>query len=232
MEDEFLTPKDAAAKLGCCKASLSAWANKGKIKYISTIGGHRRYNVTEFCKEKAQGAVLQTTNNIQKIKEARDRKFESGGAIYCRVSSHKQKNDLQRQVSDLKSKYPNYQIYTDICSGLKYKRKGLTRLLGHVQEGLIKHVVVAHKDRLARFGTELIKWIIDQAGASIKFENDDTKSSEQELTEDLMAIVHVFSCRANGKRRYQSNDKKRKKEEIDSLQEQNKRRKEHSQIEI
>ena len=76
------------------------------------------------------------------------------------------------------------------------------RLLESVQSGDIKEVVVAHKDRLARFGTEIIEWIATQAGARIIYEDSQCLSSEQELAADLLAIVHVFSCRANGKRRY------------------------------
>ena len=111
----------------------------------------------------------------------------------------------------MQEKYPNYKIFKDVCSGLKYKRKGLQRLLEQVQEGLINKVVVAHRDRLARFATELICWVVKQAGGTIVFLDDDHGSPEQELTEDLMAIVHVFSCRLNGKRRYQNTNSSRKK---------------------
>ena len=75
------------------------------------------------------------------------------GVIYCRVSSTKQL-------------YPKHQVFRDICNGLKYKRPGLSRLLDRVREGIVKEVVVAHKDRLTRFGTELIEWIIQKAGGS------------------------------------------------------------------
>jgi predicted site-specific integrase-resolvase len=74
--------------------------------------------------------------------------------------------------------------------------------LGSVQSGDIKEGVVAHKDRLVRFGTEIIEWITTQAGARVVYEDSQCLSSEQELAADLLAIVHVFSCRANGKRRY------------------------------
>jgi len=76
-----------------------------------------------------------------------------------------------------------------------------------VQSGSIKTVVVAHKDRLARFASELIEWIIHQAGGKLIIQDSGSKPSEQELTEDLMAIVHVFSCRLNGKR---AGEKKKK----------------------
>jgi len=135
------------------------------------------------------------------------------GGIYCRVSSWKQKEDLQRQIDTLQDQFPNHTVFHDICSGLKYKRHGLTRLLEQVQGGLVNEVVVAHKDRLARFGTELIEWILKRAGARLVVLDQATLSPAEEVTQDLMAIVHVFSCRLNGKRRYtgpQSSGTKRK----------------------
>ncbi len=75
-------------------------------------------------------------------------------------------------------------------------------LLESVQDGNIQEIVVAHKDRLARFGTALFEWIATRADACIIYEDNHCLSSEQELAADLLAIVHVFSCRANGKRRY------------------------------
>jgi predicted site-specific integrase-resolvase len=121
------------------------------------------------------------------------------------VSSSKQKDDLERQVQAMQEEFPGYRVYTDVASGLNYKRKGLTRLLEHVQEGLVGEVVVAHPDRLARFGRELIEWIISRAGARLIFQDqivDRPRGSEAELAADLLAVVHVFSCRANGQRRY------------------------------
>ena len=132
---------------------------------------------------------------------------ETKGAIYARVSSKKQEDDLERQIKSLQEVYPGYLVYRDICSGLNYKRKGLTRLLEHVQSGAIKTVVVAHKDRLARFATEIIEWIIN--GGRLIIQSSDNKCPEQELTEDLMAIVHVFSCMLNGKRGASGRKKRR-----------------------
>jgi putative resolvase len=91
------------------------------------------------------------------------------GAIYCRVSSRTQKDDLDRQIKTMQTHFPQYKIYKDIASGLNYKRKGLTRLLEHIQEGLVDKVVVAHRDRLARFGVELFEWSINRAGATLVF---------------------------------------------------------------
>ena len=121
------------------------------------------------------------------------------GGIYCRVSSWKQKEDLQRQIDTLQDQFPNHTVFHDICSGLKYKRHGLTRLLEQVQGGLVNEVVVAHKDRLARFGTELIEWILKRVFLVVL--DQATLSPAEEVTQDLMAIVYVFSCRLNGKKK-------------------------------
>jgi len=130
-------------------------------------------------------------------------KKTSKGAVYCRVSSDKQKDDLQRQVEAMEARFPGYQVFTDVASGLNYKRKGLSRLLERAQSGAIEEVVVAHRDRLARFGVELIEWILRRANARLIFLDQTTKqNSNEELAEDLLAVVHVFSCRLNGKRRY------------------------------
>ena len=116
----------------------------------------------------------------------------------------------------MQEKYPTHQIFKDIGSGLNYNRKGLQRLLASVIKGDVKQVVVAYKDRLARFGVELIEWIIEHHGASLIVENNTVRGSEQELAEDLMAVVNVFSCRANGKRRYRKAESTRAEADQDS----------------
>jgi putative resolvase len=143
----------------------------------------------------------------QRVTQKQKTPATRGGAIYCRVSSAKQKDDLQRQIDQVRETYASHTLFTDICSGLKYKRKGLSRLLERVQAGEFNEVVVAHKDRLARFGTELIEWVLNQAGTSLVILDRDQLSYAEKLTQDLMAIVHVFSCRFKGKRRYKSKHK-------------------------
>jgi putative resolvase len=191
----------------------SNWAT---IAFKTTPGGHHRYDVNSVKESVRKPRSYNLPRTIKSIPETKEPVL---GAIYCRVSSAKQKEDLQRQIQTLREQYPTYQEFSDICSGLQYKRKGLSRLLECVQAGTIKEVVVAHKDRLARFGTELIEWIIKQAGATLIVLDKATLSPTEEVTQDLMAIVHVFSCRLNGKRRYTSSQKKRKSPTGSTLQE-------------
>ena len=199
--DASKTPREAAVSA----STLRKWAKSGTITFSTTAGGHKRYDVSSV---QSSGRVYNFPRTIQKTKEP----VVTKGGIYCRVSSWKQKNDLQRHLQD---QFPDHTVFS---SGLKYKRPGLTRLLEQVQGGLVDEVVVAHKDRLARFGTELIEWILKRAGTRLVVLDQATLSPTEEVTQDLMAIVHVFSCRLNGKRRYNGTRSRGTKRQIGSLQ--------------
>ncbi len=101
--------------------------------------------------------------------------------------------------------YPQAEIITDIASGLNYKRKGLKALLGRSMSGDKLTIVVAHKDRIARFGVELIEWVLQSGGSQLVVLNQSISDPQRELTEDLLAIIHIFSCRLYGQRRYPNN---------------------------
>ncbi|WP_127087849.1 IS607 family transposase, partial [Dulcicalothrix desertica] len=102
----------------------------------------------------------------------------------------------------LKSRYPDAEIITDIGSGLNFKRKGLQALLDRVLSNTIKLVVVAHKDRLCRFGFDIISWLCTRQQTEILVLDQKNLSPEREMVEDILAIVHVFSCRLYGLRKY------------------------------
>ena len=212
----YTTPTATAHELGVSISTIRNWARAGTIAFKTTPGGHHRYDIHSV--QESSRKSPSSYNLPRTTKVTSETKEPVSGAIYCRVSSAKQKEDLQRQIHTLREQYPTHQEFSDICSGLQYKRKGLSRLLECVQAGTIKEVVVAHKDRLARFGTELIEWIIRQAGATLFVLDKATLSPTEEVTQDLMAIVHVFSCRLNGKRRYKSSHKKRKATTDETLQ--------------
>lgn len=128
-------------------------------------------------------------------------------AIYARVSTPKQKKDLENQIDFLK-KYcvmngdnPVF-IFSDIGSGMNESRKGLSDMLDKVIEGTLSKIVISHKDRLTRFGFSYIENICNRYGTEIEIVNlDDDKSFQDELTEDLIAIIHHFSMRFYGKRK-------------------------------
>lgn len=101
----------------------------------------------------------------------------------------------------MRAQFPTHKVITDVGSGINFKRKGLRTLLDEAQRGRIRQVVVAHRDRLCRFAFELVEWILAKGGATLLVQNG-KQDLQQEFSEDLLAIVHVFSCRFNGMRRY------------------------------
>ena len=102
----------------------------------------------------------------------------------------------------MRERFPEHDIITDIASGLNFKRKGLRSVLERVLRREVKTVVVAHKDRLARFGFDLLQWLVESHGGTIMVLNDVSSSPTDELTQDLLAVLTVFSCRMHGLRKY------------------------------
>ena len=120
---------------------------------------------------------------------------------YCRVSSHKQKNDLERQIENVKTymiaKGYCFDIITDIRSWIDYNKKGLNQLIDMITNSEVSTIVILYKDRLLRFGFEIIESLCNKYGTTIEIIDN---TEEQELVEDLIQIVTVFSCRLQGKR--------------------------------
>ena len=123
---------------------------------------------------------------------------------YCRVSSHKQKDDLERQIENVKTymyaKGYQFEIITDIGSGINYNKKGLNQIIDMVTNSEVEKIVVLYKDRLIRFGYELIENLCDKFGTVIEIIDSTEKTEQQELVEDLVQIITVFSCRLQGER--------------------------------
>jgi len=176
----YVSSRVACKQLGVHANTLRKWAKDGKIDHIRTASGQRKYNVNAYL-----GLHVQPTT-----------------ICYCRVSSYKQKDDLQRQVEFMQSKYPNAEIVKDIGSGLNFKRKGLKAVVERAIKGERITLVVAYRDRLARFGFDLIEWIINRNDGKIVVLDKSVFSPEQELTKDLLSILHVFSARLHGLRSY------------------------------
>ena len=123
---------------------------------------------------------------------------------YCRVSSNKQKDDLERQIENVKTymyaKGYQFEIISDIGSGINYNKKGLNQLIDMVTNSEVEKIVILYKDRLIRFGYELIENICNKYGTTIEIIDNTEKTEEQELVEDMIQIVTVFSERLQGKR--------------------------------
>ena len=203
---EHLRLNEAAHLAGVCTATLRNWANQGLVDHYLTPFGQRM-----FHKE----SILALTRGVCPPEQTQQ------DVVYCRVSSKKQENDLARQVALLRTAYPNAMVVTDIASGLNWHRKGLKTILELAMSGRLRSVVVANRDRLARFAFELIEWIITNNGGRLIVHDPSNggleQTSEQELAEDILSIVHVYSCRQMGRRRY------RKRKEYQSTDQANSR---------
>lgn len=123
---------------------------------------------------------------------------------YCRVSSRKQKDDLEHQVEAVRTymiaKGYSFEIIEDIGSGINYTKKGLSRLIDMICNGEVEKVVVLYKDRFVRFGFELIEQICKRYEVDIEIIDHTEKTEERELVEDLVQMITVFSCKLQGKR--------------------------------
>lgn len=167
--------------------TLRNWDKSGKLKpHHLGSNGYRYYSHEQL-------------NELLGIK-ANNRKIVG----YCRVSSNKQKDDLQRQTENmekyLQSLSNDYIIIQDIGSGIDYTKKGLRKLLQMINNQEVEKVVVFYKDRLLRFGFEIVEYVANLNGCEIEVLDSTEKTDEQELVEDLIQIVTVFSCRLQGKR--------------------------------
>lgn len=195
IQKKFLSIADTTKFTGLGYNKLRSLFDEGILAGYTTASGQRRFNIEslqEFC-------------NLSKRDETEESKKIN--YIYARVSSKKQLDDLERQIAFLRDWTVNrgteYHVIKDIDSGINFKRTGLNTILDRALRGVIGEVVVAHRDRLCRFGFELVQSIVEKSGGKITVINDSRNtSSEQELAEDLLAIVHIYSCRQMGKRSY------------------------------
>lgn len=170
--------------------TLRNWDKSGKLTPSHTGSNGYRYYSHQQLKE-----VLNIEDDLEKPKII---------IGYCRVSSNKQKDDLQRQVDNL-TKYLEslnkpYEVITDIGSGINYKKKGIRELLKKINNKEVDKIIILYKDRLLRFGFELIEYMANLNGCEIEILDSTEKTQQEELVEDLIQIITVFSCRLQGKR--------------------------------
>ena len=169
--------------------TLRNWEKSGKlIPDYKTSSGYRYYSQEQV------DAITGNKTNIEN-------RITIG---YCRVSSVKQKNDLERQVQNVKTyllaQGKPFEIIEDIGSSINYNKKGLLELLQKVIDHKVEKIVVLYKDRLLRFGYGLFENIAKSYGTSIEVIDNTEKTEQQELIEDLVQIIALFSCRLQGKK--------------------------------
>ncbi|CAM4295637.1 IS607 family transposase [Bacillus mobilis] len=185
----------AAKELGVTVQTIRVWEKEGKIKSERTEGGHRRYDLNE---------LLRLKDSRQKIK-TEDKK----ALIYARVSTRNKKNDLERQKNVLElfcaAKGWKYTILEDIGSGLNYEKKGLKELIRMIETNQIHTLVLNYKDRLLRYGSEIIFEMCRWHNIDVIILNDEeNKTYEEELVEDVLSIITVFSAKLYGSRSHKN----------------------------
>ena len=174
--------------LGVSAQTLRNWDKNGKLHPHHTSSNGYRYYTPEQL------------NQVMNIKPNLDRIVIG----YCRVSSNKQKDDLERQIENMKlyltSQGKPFEIISDIGSGINYKKKGLKELIRRISQNKVEKVVVLYEDRLLRFGFELVEYIASLYNCDIEIIDNTEKPEQQELVQDLAQIITVFSCKLQGKR--------------------------------
>ena len=195
MEHKY-KPKEASQYIGRSISTLQRLDYSGKLKAHRTTTNRRYYTKEQldtFLGKKAQTRRLQIA--------------------YARVSSYEQKPELQHQLDYIRN-YVNAkgiildQEITDIGSGLNYNRKKWNKLMDLVEENKVGKIYIAYKDRFIRFGYDWFNHFCQKHGCDMVVLNNPSLSPEEELTQDLLTILHVFSSRSYGIRKYQKQIKK------------------------
>ena len=184
--DGFMKRGDASKALKIYYHTLHKLADNKEIEVI-TIGNKKFYNVKKYLDNK--GLILSPAKR---------------NVCYCRVSSSKPREDLERQIKFMQDLYPSYEIIFDIASGLNYNRKGLKKILDYASKNELGELVVAYKDRLTRFGFELIEWMIKKmSNGKIKvLNNNEELTPQEEITKDIISIMNIYVAKHNGLRKY------------------------------
>jgi predicted site-specific integrase-resolvase len=188
--DTTYRPHEFAKLIGKTVTTLQRWDRAGILPAHRAPTGRRYYTHDQYL-------------------EYRGLKAKGAGAtiVYARVSSASQRPDLQNQLAALKDFCQRQAFQVDewieeVGSGLNYQRKQFNRIMEEIELGRVQRLIIAHKDRLVRFGFEWFAAFCQRHGTDLVIVNGDTLSPEQELVQDLLSIVHVFSARLYGLRSY------------------------------
>jgi len=179
-------PHEFAALIGKTVNTLQRWDRTGILPAQRSPTNRRYYTHDQYL-------------------EYRGLKAKGAGAtiVYARVSSASQKPDLANQLAALRAYCQTHEVKVDewveeTGSGLNYQRKHFTRIMEEIELGRVQRLVIAHKDRLVRFGFEWFAAFCQRHGTELVIINGETLSPEQEMVQDLLSIVHLFSARLYG----------------------------------
>jgi len=185
----LVTIGEASKILGVSISTLRRWDKAGRLEPEKTASGHRRYDISKLKPELFREIQQESRKTV----------------AYARVSSHDQKDDLERQKQVLELYCARqgwtFEIISDLGSGMNYHKKGLKRLLNEILSERIGRLVITHKDRLLRFGAELIFAICEAKQVEIVILNQGEDTTfEEDLAKDVLEIITVFSARLYGSR--------------------------------
>lgn len=185
--------KEAALALGVSTTTLRRWDAAGELTAEHTAGGHRRYDLAKIKPELFRAATEPNRRTV----------------AYARVSSHDQKEDLERQKQVLELYCARqgwtFEVISDLGSGMNYHKKGLKRLLEAILEGQVGRLVISHKDRLLRFGAELVFAICEAKNVEVVILNQGEDTTfEEDLAKDVLELITVFSARLYGSRSHKN----------------------------
>lgn len=180
-----------AQRIGRSVSTVRRWEAEGKLTSKRYPSGQRYFDESDVRQLMRGGVEKRLT------------------VVYCRVSSTGQKDELASQITAMELYCRGAGIAVDdwiqeVSSGMNFKRKKFTALLEKIMRGEIAHLIIAHKDRLMRFGFGLFEQIAQENGCQLEVVNQESLSPQQEMVEDLTSIVHTFSCRLHGIRKYQN----------------------------
>ena len=151
-----------------------------------------------------KGTRYYSEEQLRELKNTQFSQREDKVVAYCRVSTKSQRDDLEKQVENVKSymyaKGYSFEVITDIGSGINYKNKGLQELISLIDSNQVTKVVILYKDRLVRFGFELIQLLCELHDVEIEIIDNSEQSIDEELTEDLIQIITLFANRLYGSR--------------------------------
>lgn len=185
------TIEEASNMLGVSKETLRRWERKGKITSERTQGKHRRYK-------------KETIDRLLNKEIIRERMTVG----YARVSTNEQKEDLKRQIQLIENYCSShgykFDIISDIGSGLNYNKKGIKQLIELIESDSIDRLVISYKDRLLRFGSEILFQMCDYRNVEVVIINSMDNTFENELVDDVLSIITVYSAKLYGKRSHKN----------------------------
>jgi len=199
--EQFVKATQIQRRYSVSSATLRRWEKNGKLRTVKSPGGHRLYSNADIQALFGRGLDEKAKARI----------------CYARVSSEHMLPELQSQIEEFKEKFPDHEILSDIGSGLNYQRPHFRALLERVIDGEVEEIVIGHKDRLCRYGYELLEFIFEKTGTRVVIlgQNVEGEEATRELADDLLVVTTYFVAKHNGMRAGETKRRRRKEKEAE-----------------